>query len=303
MNAPLVARFGFLPEPYTASWAGTDIRPLPDYDERRAWYEKYSNADGYFYPPQVDTYELRQNGTRKRKVPRTSRPAPLFRLPASHTVEIRSPVEETPPYSDSTLLLHVLAFIFGTRLQFEEWRFDGRVPTKSTLNAYVPDLVRSHFIEHAYAWWKTLPSETRERVINLFYAFNRASSAEWDWDAFYQQYMVFDGLFRLHADLNSLPSDGPHEGRFVTLCGAYGIPIDKTVVKPIYEARNDLFHEAMWAKAMIGYATPKQDASHYPRHLARLNSRVLCAITGYRNSYTCSVWWAMGSFLFDRPAT
>ena len=86
------------------------------------------------------------------------------------------------------------------------------------------------------------------------------------------------------------------------MCSAYGIQTNKRIVTLIYIARNNLFHEAMWAGGMVGYGTTEPGASQYSRNLARLNARLLCAIAGYKNAYTASVWWAMGGFLFDRPA-
>lgn len=282
------------------SVAGVRIEPLPDYRERQVACEADSNADGFIYPPQIALYSCKSDSARMRKLPRTTRPANVYHLPASHLIEIASPIKEVQPYSDANLLIQLVAFIFGTRLQFEEWRFDGRVPTKSVLNISITDSIRTHFLAHVYLWWRKLRPEARERVVNLFYVFNRASSAEMDWDAFYQQYMVFDGLFHLHAHLEGLSSKSGHEGRFSILCAAYGIPIDKGVVTLMFKARSSLFHEGTWAGGMMGYGTTEPGALQYPRHLARLNARLLCAIAGYRNSYTASIWWAMGTFWFNQ---
>ncbi|MFA5915705.1 MAG: hypothetical protein WC830_19345 [Burkholderiales bacterium] len=298
-----VARFGFLPEPVSISFGGVCIEPLPDHAQRLLWYKKNSNVDGFFYPPQVATYEVSLDRKRRRKLPRTTRPASVYHLPASHTLSIQTPREAIHPYSDSVVLIQLLAFIFGTRLQFEEWRFDGRVPSESTLAASATTKVRIHFVEHAYAWWKALSANLRVRAANLFYAFNRATAAEWEWDAFYQQYMVFDGLFRMHADMSSLRTGIAHKDRFTILCDSYGIPLNEELVDKLYDARNGLFHEAMWAGAMIGHPTPERDAFYYPHHMARLNARILCAITGYRNTFTSSVWWAMGRFHFPQHVT
>lgn len=294
------SRFGFLCEPIDASFAGVHIEPLPDHPQRLKWYKKHSNVDGFFYPPQIATYTQRVDGSRGRKVPRTSRPASVFQLPASHTLSIAAPLHSACPHSDAALIIHLLAFIFGTRLQFEEWRFDGRVPTDCTLAASITTPVRVHFVQEAYAWWKALPSKLRTHAVSLFYAFNRANSTEWEWDAFYQHYMVFDGLFHLHAEMTAVRKKIVHKERFAVLCASYGIPYNDQLVKKLYCARNQLFHEAMWADAMIGHRGAAQDTYYYPHHLARLNARILCAITGYRNSFTSSVWWAMGRFHFPR---
>ena len=314
MIPTLATRFGFLYEPFSMSVAAVRIEPLPDYGERSAWYKASSNADGFFYPPQMALYTRKSDSAKARKLPRTTRPARVYNLPASHAIEISAPIEQNQPYSDANFLIQVLAFIFGTRLQFEEWRLDGRVPTTSVLNVFVDNATCAHFVEYMYLWWRTLPPDLRTRAVNLFYAFNRASAAEMDWDALHQQYMVFDGLFCFHKCLKLALERTPtpvlkrdskkpsHEGRFDIMCSAYGIQPNKEVVKIIYKARNNFFHEAMWAGGMVGYGTTEPGASQYSRSLSRLNARLLCAIAGYKNVYTASVWWAMGGFLFDQSA-
>jgi hypothetical protein len=292
-------RFGFVVEPYEAKFAGVSIRPLPDYDARRKWYFDTSNADGFFYPPLVSTYELREDGSPERKVPRTTRPAQVFHLLASHELLIEDPVEAALPYTDAALIIQLLAFSFGTRMQFEPWRVDGRIPIKSVAGYYIDDKLRTAFIDHAYSTWKTLNAIQRTRLINLFYVYNRATSVDWDWDSFTQQYMIFDALYKYHVDRQSLKGAESHKQRFMTLCTYYGIPFDSNLVDKLYKARNELFHEAMWVGAMVGYAAADRDAHHFPKHLQRLNARLLYAMTGWRNSFTSSVWWAMGRFLFD----
>lgn len=302
MIPTLATRFGFLYEPFSMSVAAVRIEPLPDYGERSALYKANSNVDGFFYPPLTALYSSKKEGAKQRRAPRTTRPALVYKMPASHAFEISSPLEQNQPYFDANFLIQILGFIFGTRLQFEEWRLDGRVPTKSVLNVSIENATRAHFVEHMYRWWRTLPPDHRTRVVNLFYAFNRASAAEMDWDAFHQQYIVFDGLFCFHTCLKRDSKKPSHEGRFDIMCSAYGIQPNKEVVKIIYKARNKLFHEAMWAGGMMGYGATEPGASQYSRNLARLNARILCAIAGYKNAYAASVWWAMGTFLFDQSA-
>ena len=164
MIPTLATRFGFLSEPFSMSVATVRIEPLPDYGERRAWYKANAHADGFFYPPQIAHYKRTYDGARGRKLPHTTRPAGVYKLPASHAIEISAPIEQNQPYSDANFLIQILGFIFGTRLQFEEWRLDGRVPTKSVLNVSIENATRAHFVEHMYRWWRTLPPDHRTRV-------------------------------------------------------------------------------------------------------------------------------------------
>lgn len=298
-NAP--NRFGFLSDPFNTSFAGVTITPLPDHADRLRYYLSASNTDGFIYPPEVATYTKTKKGDKWRKLPLTSRPAPVYRLPASHFIEVAHPLSLVFPHSDATLLVQLLAFIFGTRLQFEEWRFDGRVPVKPALSVSISNPERLHFVEHAYVWWRSLPPKLRPTPINLLHAYNRAVSSEWEWDAFHQQYAVFDGLFRFHADLHQLTGKISHKQRFYVLCEAYEIPFNEELVGKIHRVRNELVHEALWAGTLIGHRDPNHEASDFHRHLARLNARILCAITGYQNTFTSSTWWAKGQFPFGAP--
>jgi len=300
---PTLSRIGFLIEPISFRFEHVRLEPLPDHADQGAKFRRHCNADGYFYPPLTASYRLTKVGTRGRRLPGTSRPALVFHLPASHTLSVDASVLPTHPHphSDSMFILQVLAFITGTRLQFEQWRLDGRVPCTSTLGAWVQSDIQAHFVEYAYVWWRALPTEHQVRSINLFHAYNRAISAEFPWDVFTQQYMVFDGIYRLHAKLAGIKSDVGHHKRLELIAGAYGVPMDDQISKLLYRARNDLFHEAIWAGAIVGYPPELPDSHHFPRYLRQLNARLLCAMVGYRNSFTKSVWWAMGKFLFDRP--
>jgi hypothetical protein len=302
MDQSTSVQFGFLATPVSASFGGVSLHPLPDHSANVEWFSKAANEDGFFYPPLVADY-VRLSKNRRRRVPRSERPAAVYRLPASHELSIKQPLVVTHPYSDAVLLVQLLAFIFGTRLQLAEWKFEGRVPERSLLAASIRDDVRMDFVRHVYAWWRTLPPAIRARVNNVFYAYNRAKTAEWDWDAFSQQYVVFDAIFRLHTEITSVESRVPHRTRFAALCQAYKIPYNDDLVCSLYKARNELFHEGMWANAMIGHQAAGSETVQYPRHLNRLNARLLCSLSGYRNSFTASIWWAMGRFRFDAPAT
>lgn len=293
-------RFGFLHDATELSAPGYCISPLDDHEARREWLVKSSNEDGFLYPPQVSAFRYSLDRKSRKKVPRTSRPAQTFHLPASHVLRVHAPIESELPCSDATFLVQVLAYLNGTRLQFEDWRFDTRIPVNSVLGAVVPHGVQSDFLSHAYDWWKSMVAASRARALNVFYAFNRANGSEWEWDLFMQQYMVFDGIYRLHVERGGDTAKN-HRDRFNVLISAYGVPTNKDLVDCLYRARNDLFHEGIWAGAMMGYAERVPDAIHFPRHMRRLNARLMCAITGYRNGFSSSIWWAMGSFLFDKP--
>jgi hypothetical protein len=114
------------------------------------------------------------------------------------------------------------------------------------------------------------------------------------------QYLVFDALYNFHLEfkpyLNELKPS--HKMRFNILCDAYSI-FDEKLVGRIYKARNDLFHEAMWVGATIGF-TSEKDSHELPHYLATLNAKIICGITGYKNQYSRTPWWSWQRQDFDQ---
>jgi hypothetical protein len=301
-----VREFGFLVEPISGNFAGGKIAPLDDHAERTRWLEESSNRDGFFYPPEEVLYEFDAvTLERKDKIARSGRPALLYPLPASHRLCLTSPLDATKGVaSDDALIIHLLAYLYGRRLQFADWKFDGRVPVRALGGIYVRPETSLDFLGHTYEWWKSNTRDIRKRLIHILYVFTRARSLEWEWDAFIHQYIVFDGLYRLHRILDpaTTKKDVPHKERIEFMLKAYGIPSppNSNLVQRLCEVRNDLFHEAAWDGETICFGNVDSDAFSLPHHLARLNSRLICGIVNYKNEYSMSGWWAMGSFSFSR---
>jgi hypothetical protein len=303
-----VREFGFLVEPISGNFSGGTITPLEDHSDRAKWLEERSNRDGYYYPPEEALYELDPvTLERKNKIARSGRPTLLYPLPASHRLCLTSPLDSTKAVSsDDALIIHVLAYLFGRRLQFADWKIDVRVPFRPLGGLYVRPETALQFLGHTYEWWRSNALDIQKRLIHLLYVFTRARSLEWEWDEFIHQYIVFDGLYRLHRKLDpAAPKrDVPHKQRIEFMLDAYGIPRppNSNLVQRLCEVRNDLFHEAAWDGETICFGNVDSDAFSLPQHLARLNSRLICGIVNYRNDYSVSGWWARGSFLFG-PAT
>ncbi len=297
--------FGFLGAKISGELSNVTFTPLDDYDDRLNTLEQYVNQDGYYYPPQVSNYthDLSDKDPEYIKIPKTERPAFTYHLPPSHKLLIENPiVVESNIFNDEILIIYLLSFIYGTRLQPAKWRFDGRVPISKQNPFSLNHQTCLHFLEHAYNWWKDLSNDTlRHRFINILYVYNRANTLDWEFDAFIHQYMIFDSLFRLDCKLNSNKQPKlTHKGRFSFLCDKYSIFHQPTVDK-IYKTRNDLFHEASWLNSTIGFGTLNSESGiQLPRHLSKLNARIITSITGYKNNFTTTPWWVMGNQLFDK---
>lgn len=268
-----------------------------DHKECLAWLDANSNRDGFFYPGQASIYDLDPVTHTGKKIERSERPAAVFHMPASHEISVSNPVGSD--FAEHSLIIHLLAFIYGTRLQLSEWRFDGRIPTKTTHNIHISNGTCLHFLDHVYSWWQGLGKDEKTKVINVLYVLTRARSLEWPWEAFIHQYMVFDSLYKLYEQLNSLKQKVNHKMRFEILINEYGIKSNDDLIKQIYEERNKLFHEAIWANTSICNSSQEANALYpLPYHLDRLNSRIFCKMTGYCNEYASSKWWTMGTFQF-----
>jgi hypothetical protein len=86
-----------------------------------------------------------------RDIPNSDKPAPLFSMPASHSLVIVNPlVKDNLRNGDVGFLVHLLAFFFGTRLQFSDWRFDGKIPIRRMNSFAHASEVPSSFVSHVY---------------------------------------------------------------------------------------------------------------------------------------------------------
>lgn len=308
ISSRYVREFGFLAEPIGGDFAGGRITPLEDHSDRTQWFEESSNRDGFYYPPEESLYEFDPVSLgRKDRIARSGRPALLYPLPASHRLYLTSPLDATKTESsDDALIIHLLGYLYGRRMQFADWKFDGRVPVKPLGGIYVRLETSLEFLGHTYEWWRSHSRDIQKRLVYILYVYTRARSLEWEWDAFIHQYIVFDGLYRLHRKLYpaALKRDHPHKERIEFMLETYDIPRppNSNLVKKLCEVRNDLFHEAAWDGKTICFGNIDSDAPSLPRHLARLNSRLICGIVNYSNDYSKSAWWSMGSFSFGRVA-
>lgn len=233
--------------------------------------------------------------------PNSERPATVFYLPESHTLYIENPLsEENVRYEDAGLLIHILGYFFGTRLQFSNWRFDGKVPIKCKNDFSFSADIPSIFISHVYQKWKTLDAKLRILYINILYMHGKAKSCEWHWDEFLYQYMVFDAIYNFATEGKKIKGL-THEGRFKYLCDKFVIHYDnENQFKEIYMLRNDLFHEGLWDGGMPGFSQKNRINSYRNlKQLERLNSRLIVEISGYKNISKPPSYWSLGLEPFD----
>jgi len=245
----IIDRFGFLPCDWTFEFEGGEIRPIPEIDEVRKAVEKYTNEDGFLYPPLSHRVRLDWKTDRVLgEIAGTKRLAHLHQVPSSHELFLRaSGTAEELRKGPGAFILHLLAYLFGVRLQFHGWWFDGRVPIRmgQTHNIYPNKAVVEHFLSHCYKVWERYSAEEQRLITNLLFMHSRGPSYEWDWEQFAIEYMVFDGCWKFAKRKHGV-RNVPHSDRIKAVCQRFSIPFDNDLARKIVDLRNHLFHESLW---------------------------------------------------------
>jgi len=238
--------FGYLPYKSNIEFNEGRITPVKEFDKVSKWVDNYVNQDGFIYPPierqmKLDITTMKYLG----EIPKSERPALLQRIPPSHELCLYS-LDENKNIREGAgaFIIHLLAYLFGVRLQFYDWWFDGRVPIKSTHNICFSEKTVEKFLYHCYQIWSSWSEENQKRIINVLYMHSRAPSYEWDWERFMIEYMVLDGCWKL-AELVYKLTGKKHKGRINILCQKFDIPLNETLISDIVQLRNDLFHETL----------------------------------------------------------
>ena len=295
--------FSFLDNKITLEFDSLTIKPVPNFDIlSKALFEE-SNIDGFYYPAEIKRVELDlKNNKTIKDIPRTRRPASVFNLPASHSITLKNTDNNNDPaVSHEALFIHALAFLYGTRLQFKEWRFDGRVPIKPVNNWYIRDETSFDFLSHLYDFWLRLNNNKRKSVINLFYVQSLSRSLESQWNIFMHSYMLTDAVWRLRCELKGKPKGYiKHSDRIKFLCDEFGIKHNKKDINIITEIRNELFHESLWTGDMIGHGFADGIQQNAHLNLMKLNERLICSVIGYTNEFSRTPWVHFGTFDFDK---
>ena len=288
--------FGFLNLEKEIEFDGGKIHPIDEYSKSVEWIEECKHEDGFIYPPQIETVILNPITMEEESVkPKTKRPALLHKLPASHGLTLNVPIDRD---GDAGFIIHLVAYIYGTRLQFHDWWHDGRVPIKSTHNCTFPIEWIEDFMSKAYKTWQSWSDDHRKWFNNILIMHSRAPSYEWDWERFMIEYMVFDGAYRLSKDLYGCTAKS-HKERFKSVCDKFGIQFNDDKITEIYNLRNELFHQALWDDGQPCTGS-SNNAFYHQYNLSRFNNRLIPALLGYNNKYVESSWWSMGTFLFDK---
>jgi len=298
------SQLGFLPVERTIRFSGGAFVLLDDYQDVAGAVRAATNADGFVYPPLEkrmraqpkfhDEKALPEDQWDWEEVPKTERPAHLHRLPPSHELRLEEPpFENDLRKHDGAFLMYLAGYLYGYRLQFYDWWFDGRVNMTSSHNINVRDEKATDFLTKSYANWKTWSPDVRKHFTNILYMNSRSELYEWDWERFMIAYMVFDACYK-HANKLGEVQSCSHTARIEEMCTRYSLHCDVSLSKEIVGLRNVLFHEALWDGGQP-CSSGGQRSFDYIECLRGINHRLIPAMLGYSSDYIGSRWDYMGT--------
>lgn len=292
--------FGFLRYDLPIVFEGISINPLANHADIVAAINRVEHEDGFWYSPPSRRVELDPHTHEPvRDVPNTERPAFLWKVPATHRLTVPTNLDRDAFRRETGLfVIHLLGYLFGTRLQFEHWWVDNRIPTKLQARFVNAARVVEPFMSTCYQTWQTWTPEERKSIAGLLYMHTRVPSYEWIWERFTFEYMVFDGLYALAAPRHGLPSRGNHSERIDRLCEALRIPTDASFVERIVQLRNNLFHQLTFGDQAPGFGG-HNDVYVLPYRLRDLNRRIIAGLLGWDVPFVHSGWWHLDIVPFD----
>ncbi len=278
------------------------IEPLENYREIEEQVRQEQHKDGFFYPPIVKSFNTDIFlGRIIEEIPNTRRPAHLYKLPMSHGIQLDvSGDKQEIRNGIGGLIIYLLSYLLGTRLQFEDWWVDGRIPMKNTHNILLHHTTMEQFISHSCRIWQNWPETAKHLFINILYMNSRTPSYQWVWEQFMINFMVFDACYKLSKELGKIKkkdSRGGMQSKLKAMCETYGLLFDKKNIKIIADLRNQLFHEALWDNELPGMGKGRQAFTHV-YNLRRLNQRLIPALLNYQTGYIGTSWLSIGRVKF-----
>jgi hypothetical protein len=277
-----IDRFGFVDRRLDLIISRGQIRTLPEFEDATAWMQRYANEDGYVYPPIQGL---------SHKVEGTERLVSLHRIPATHEIRLFEALPDLTAgrYGEGGFIAHFLGFLLGWRSQFFDWWVDGRVPTSSHHDYFIPgsaDVVSS-CLDRARSRWASWPQRQRTVFLNALFLHNRTKVYQWDSERFLAEYQVLDAFYAVAKRCFGLKAT-TYRGRFKALCQRFELFSDDSIAKRISSLRDDLIHSALWADQVPG--TAPEGAFLMPIWLHHFDQRLGLAMLGLDGQYVRSNW-------------
>ena len=272
-------RFGFLLLKWEFKFDYGEVIVVPGFDDEAKSLEKQLHKDGYYYPPMVKTVVRSLDGKNSRTVPKTTRPARLYPVPASHQLNIAPNTPEANIREGAAgFVIHFLAFLFQTRLQFSDWLIDGRIPMKRNRVLMNTPNEASVCLSHAFKIWSGWCDADKKRFISILFIHSRSAVYQWGWEEFMIQYMVLDACWKMAESLFDIKAKS-HSDRANVLCKIFSLGLDNSFIdlNAMVKLRNDLFHESLWFQNRPG-ASIGRLPYHMPMRMRIMNQLLIVGL-------------------------
>ena len=299
--------FGFLPVNRIIKWNSGKAIPLSNLEGIIPEVREQINDDGFIYPPVSETYTTNLMDKDGKTIPiekaawrikpNTRRPALLHKLPVSHKIELNKSYNSGSfRGEDGGFLMHFIGYLFGYRLQFEDWWHDGRIYMKGRRWSQVEEGVEFDLISTGYESWFGWNISEQTRFTNILFMHCRSDTYEWDWERFNINYMVFDTCYKMTQEIRGLPYCR-HSERFNVLFDHYSIQKKEDEIQQIVSLRNDLLHETRWDGGQP--CSAGSNGYHQAYNLKRINDRLILAIAGCNTAFIHSSWSSIGQSIIN----
>ena len=250
-----------------------EIQPIIEREELIAWIERNGYQDGptshdtWIYPPMVYSERVYHGIGPSEVVPKSRRPSHLWSPDATHRLVLSDDIPD-PGNNNQRLipsvLLEAIAFLFATRLQFADWRFDSRVPVHGGNPFLLHDEHLTQCMNYIVQRCLSLSKPQLVYLRNILFLYNKVRCYEWEWEQFAWTYTVVDGCWRFLSDkgegTGEIKTAGlkrvTHGKRLIHMCEQLGIGLnedgeielkdDKDVLEFAVHVRNELIHEFTW---------------------------------------------------------
>lgn len=276
MNPLELDQFGFLTEPVSVTLEGMTVVPAIDFASVVASCVSKADRDAF----------VGSSGS-------------MFKLPATHVIRCEDQVPDLKRWrlGEGGILVHGLGFLFGARVQFHDWWFDGRVPIRSTAICSMRPSDPSSVIARMLHRWKAMPDQAKRRYLSVLYFEGRVQSYYWHWEQFLFRYISFDALYRTCVQLKLVREARSHGERFRALADADILtmsPGDEERTRSFIKLRNSLVHESL-----VSGSTASRDCNDVvdaAYHLKRINERLILRIAAVKCSFVRAPWSHVGFF-------
>jgi len=279
-------KFGWFPKKHNYRTSTIRIEPLPDFQDSVSVVRKSGYLhDGWFCTPIQAEHKNSEE-------PCPPVPIPWFSLPLTHLIE---PQSGTASPELIKFLITVFGWSQGLQLHPDGWGHLSRVaiePGKLTdFIIFEKDVPRMLDLAEEF-WHRHQANGVADGMFGAIHWFLFSQSYYQYFERFMMQYIALDTIYWIQESISGIRA-GTHAKRVEVLANSLNVPlpswgnVDSTGKSDISRLRNDLFHEAKFGGAPIGFALPSMKGNILLQ-LKAFNCRLLAAILGATGNYSRS---------------